>query len=54
MLVSARARGDLRAQKFAPELSAHLKGDRGQEIMVSTQRLGLLASAALRVMHPEL
>ncbi|OJA13660.1 hypothetical protein AZE42_13725 [Rhizopogon vesiculosus] len=54
MLVSARARGDLQVQKFAPELLANLKGDCGREITVSTQRLGLLASAALWVMHPEL
>jgi len=46
--------GDPQVQKFTPELSANLKGDRGREITVSTQRLGLLASAALRVMHPEL
>lgn len=46
--------GDPRIKGFAPEVSASLKGDRGHEITVSTQRLGLLASAALRVMHPEL
>ncbi|OJA07793.1 hypothetical protein AZE42_12694 [Rhizopogon vesiculosus] len=46
--------GDPWAQKFAPELSANLKGDHRREITVSTQRLGLLALAALRVMHPEL
>ncbi|OJA15193.1 hypothetical protein AZE42_12191 [Rhizopogon vesiculosus] len=46
--------GDPRVQTFMPELSANLKGDHRREIMVSTQRLGLLASAALRVMHPEL
>jgi hypothetical protein len=45
--------GDPQVQAFAPELSATLKGDRGREITVSTQRSGLLASAALRVMHPE-
>jgi hypothetical protein len=46
--------GDPQVNDFAPELSANLKGARGREITISTQRLGLLASAALRVMHPEL
>ncbi|OAX31393.1 hypothetical protein K503DRAFT_657402, partial [Rhizopogon vinicolor AM-OR11-026] len=39
---------------FTPEVSANLKGNHGLEITMSTQWLGLLASATLRVMHPEL
>ncbi|KAG2087517.1 uncharacterized protein F5147DRAFT_781281 [Suillus discolor] len=39
---------------FAPEVSATLKGECGPTVITSMQRSALLASAALRVMHPEL
>ncbi|KAG1866914.1 hypothetical protein F4604DRAFT_1585336 [Suillus subluteus] len=42
------------ADGFTPEVSATLKGKGGPEIIISMQRTALLASAALRVMHPKL
>ncbi|KAG1859623.1 hypothetical protein F4604DRAFT_1505528, partial [Suillus subluteus] len=39
---------------FTPEVSAALKGKGVPEIIISMQRTTLLASAALRVMHPKL
>ncbi|KAG1718272.1 uncharacterized protein EDB91DRAFT_1090172 [Suillus paluster] len=39
---------------FTPEVSATLKGEGGPKVIISMQRSALLASAALRVMHPEL
>ncbi|KAG2111304.1 uncharacterized protein F5147DRAFT_772024 [Suillus discolor] len=39
---------------FSPEVSAALKGDAGHQITASLQRSGLIVSAALRVMHPDL
>ncbi|KAG1866110.1 hypothetical protein F4604DRAFT_1928112 [Suillus subluteus] len=42
------------ANGFTPEVSAALKGKGGPEIIISMQRAALLASAALRVMHPKL
>ncbi|KAG1837770.1 hypothetical protein F4604DRAFT_1942052 [Suillus subluteus] len=42
------------ADGFTPEVSAALKGKGGPEIIISMQRATLLASAALRVMHPKL
>ncbi|KAG1730099.1 uncharacterized protein EDB91DRAFT_1252759 [Suillus paluster] len=39
---------------FTPEVSAMLKGEGGPKVILSMQRSALLASAALRVMHPEL
>ncbi|KAG1853047.1 hypothetical protein F4604DRAFT_1933505 [Suillus subluteus] len=42
------------ADGFTPEVLATLKGKGGPEIIISMQRTTLLASAALRVMHPKL
>ncbi|KAG2030728.1 hypothetical protein BDR03DRAFT_1016831 [Suillus americanus] len=42
------------ADGFTPEVSATLKGKGSPEVMISMQRSALLASAALRVMHPKL
>ncbi|KAG2101395.1 uncharacterized protein F5147DRAFT_776746 [Suillus discolor] len=39
---------------FCPEISASLKGPQGISIIKSMRRPSLLASAALRVMHPSL
>ncbi|KAG2117012.1 uncharacterized protein F5147DRAFT_566956, partial [Suillus discolor] len=39
---------------FSPEVSVSLKGDVGSKITTSLQRSGILVSAALRVMHPDL
>ncbi|KAG2028697.1 hypothetical protein BDR03DRAFT_882880 [Suillus americanus] len=39
---------------FSPEVSAALKGDAGRNITTSLQRSGIIISAALRVMHPDL
>ncbi|KAG2127671.1 hypothetical protein DEU56DRAFT_758558 [Suillus clintonianus] len=39
---------------FSPEVSAALKGEAGCKIMVSLQRSGIIVSAALRVIHPDL
>ncbi|KAG2087824.1 uncharacterized protein F5147DRAFT_789776 [Suillus discolor] len=39
---------------FSPEVSAALKGDAGHNITTSLQRSGIIVSAALRVMHPDL
>ncbi|KAG1882455.1 hypothetical protein F4604DRAFT_1921646 [Suillus subluteus] len=39
---------------FSPDVSATLKGDVGHNITTSLQRSGILVSAALRVMHPDL
>ncbi|KAG1793250.1 uncharacterized protein HD556DRAFT_1238066 [Suillus plorans] len=39
---------------FKPEVSATLKGDRSLAMITAMQRLALLASAALHVMHPQL
>ncbi|KAG2105029.1 uncharacterized protein F5147DRAFT_579529 [Suillus discolor] len=39
---------------FSPEVSASLKGDVGSKITTSLQRSGILVSAALQVMHPDL
>lgn len=39
---------------FSPEVSAALKGDTGPMIIKSLQRSGVLVSAALRMMHPQL
>ncbi|KAG1728248.1 uncharacterized protein EDB91DRAFT_1086133 [Suillus paluster] len=39
---------------FTPEVSAMLKGEGGPKVILLMQRSALLASAALRVMHPEL
>ncbi|KAG2341409.1 hypothetical protein BDR05DRAFT_1001790 [Suillus weaverae] len=39
---------------FKPEVSATLKGDRSLAMIMAMQRPALLASAALRVMHPQL
>jgi hypothetical protein len=36
-----------------PEVSATLKGERGMSMILDMQRPGLLASAAMRVMHPQ-
>jgi hypothetical protein len=42
------------APKFAPEVSATLKGDNGKQLLISMNRSAILVSAALRVMHPAL
>ncbi|KAG1894243.1 uncharacterized protein F5891DRAFT_985133 [Suillus fuscotomentosus] len=39
--------------RFKPEVSATLKGDRSLAMITAMQRLALLASAALHVMHQE-
>ncbi|KAG2105106.1 uncharacterized protein F5147DRAFT_806112, partial [Suillus discolor] len=39
---------------FSPEVSAALKGDASRNITTSLQRSGIIISAALRVMHPDL
>ncbi|KAG2336401.1 hypothetical protein BDR05DRAFT_854165, partial [Suillus weaverae] len=39
---------------FSPQVSAALKGNAGRNITTSLQRSGILVSAALRVMHPDL
>ncbi|KAG1847494.1 hypothetical protein C8R48DRAFT_545126, partial [Suillus tomentosus] len=39
---------------FMPEVSATLKGDRSLSVIQDMQRPGLISSAALRVMHPQL
>jgi hypothetical protein len=39
---------------FSPEISAALKGAAGHKITCSLQRSGVLVSAALRIMHPDL
>ncbi|KAG1870278.1 hypothetical protein DFJ58DRAFT_723175 [Suillus subalutaceus] len=39
---------------FSPEVSAALKGDAGRNITISLQRSGIIISAALQVMHPDL
>ncbi|KAG2113784.1 uncharacterized protein F5147DRAFT_770427 [Suillus discolor] len=39
---------------FSPQGSTALKGDVGRNITTSLQRSGILVSAALRVMHPDL
>ncbi|KAG2029392.1 hypothetical protein BDR03DRAFT_815127, partial [Suillus americanus] len=39
---------------FLPEVSAALKGDAGRNITTSLQRSGIIVSAALWVMHPDL
>ncbi|KAG1830856.1 hypothetical protein EV424DRAFT_1314940 [Suillus variegatus] len=39
---------------FSPEVSAALKGAAGHNITASLQRSGIVVSAALRVMHPDL
>ncbi|KAG1868328.1 hypothetical protein DFJ58DRAFT_837967 [Suillus subalutaceus] len=39
---------------FKPEVSATLKGERSLSMIMDMQRPALLASAALRVMHPQL
>ncbi|KAG1797831.1 uncharacterized protein HD556DRAFT_1440791 [Suillus plorans] len=39
---------------FKPEVSAMLKGERSLEMIIDIQRPALLASVALRVMHPQL
>ncbi|KAG2030970.1 hypothetical protein BDR03DRAFT_877154 [Suillus americanus] len=39
---------------FSPEVSAALKGDSGHNITMSLQRSGIIVSAALQVMHPDL
>ncbi|KAG1738076.1 uncharacterized protein EDB91DRAFT_1249372 [Suillus paluster] len=40
--------------RFKPEVSASLKGDRSLSMIMDMQRPALLAPAALRVMHPKL
>ncbi|KAG1775260.1 hypothetical protein EV702DRAFT_1199580 [Suillus placidus] len=42
------------ANGFTPEVSATLKSKGGLEVIISMQQAALLASAALRVMHPKL
>ncbi|KAJ8583552.1 hypothetical protein M405DRAFT_748453 [Rhizopogon salebrosus TDB-379] len=42
------------APKFSPEVSATLKGDHGTQLVISMNLSAILASAALRVMHPAL
>ncbi|KAG2085888.1 uncharacterized protein F5147DRAFT_588748 [Suillus discolor] len=42
------------SEGFVPEVSATLKGDSGLSSIIDMQRLALLSSAALRVMHPQL
>ncbi|KAG1722298.1 hypothetical protein EDB19DRAFT_1916732 [Suillus lakei] len=39
---------------FSPEVSVTLKGDAGCNITTSLQRSGIIVSAALQVMHPDL
>ncbi|KIK39198.1 hypothetical protein CY34DRAFT_14548 [Suillus luteus UH-Slu-Lm8-n1] len=39
---------------FSPEVSVALNGDAGRNITTSLQRTGIIISAALRVMHPDL
>jgi hypothetical protein len=42
------------APKFSPEVSATLKGGHGTQLVISMNLSAILASAALRVMHPAL
>jgi len=39
---------------FSPKVSAALKGKSGHKITNTLQRSGVLASAALQIMHPDL